>query len=289
MTPPTNGHPAPVPLGGSRIGTSQPHSTEIVKPPPQPTPYVGPEPANPTVNGGEKGGKVAQPHTPKHPQPSKGPLGIVGHPTCTATSKRSGLPCQCYPMRGSKVCSTHGGMAPQVKAKAAQRMTLQAVEAEAASVLAFHGIAGVFNPLEEVARLTAETRATLDGIAARVNALDVIRYSASGAGTEQTRAEMVLLGQYQDRLARLLDMMMRWDFDNRRLLLNEYLVKATVTFTAGPFMDGVVDGLRDELIAVSADATKDDFPKVWKDVIGRVLPAAFRALPPFNGGHDEPA
>lgn len=41
---------------------------------------------------------------------------------CKARSKRSGEQCRKAPMAGSTVCRNHGGAAPQVKAKARQRL-----------------------------------------------------------------------------------------------------------------------------------------------------------------------
>lgn len=43
---------------------------------------------------------------------------------CTATSKRSGVNCRRYAMVGTNVCARHGGIAPQVRAKAEERVTL---------------------------------------------------------------------------------------------------------------------------------------------------------------------
>jgi hypothetical protein len=41
---------------------------------------------------------------------------------CTARSKRSGERCRSYAVRGASVCVRHGGAAPQVKAKARERL-----------------------------------------------------------------------------------------------------------------------------------------------------------------------
>lgn len=41
---------------------------------------------------------------------------------CTATSSRTGHPCKRAAILGGTVCRTHGGAAPQVKRKAAQRL-----------------------------------------------------------------------------------------------------------------------------------------------------------------------
>lgn len=43
---------------------------------------------------------------------------------CTATAKRTGEQCQAWAIRGAKVCRVHGGMARQVRAKAAERLLL---------------------------------------------------------------------------------------------------------------------------------------------------------------------
>lgn len=42
-------------------------------------------------------------------------------PRCTARTT-GGAPCRKYPIRGATVCRVHGGAAPQVKAKARQRL-----------------------------------------------------------------------------------------------------------------------------------------------------------------------
>lgn len=41
---------------------------------------------------------------------------------CSARSSRTGKPCRMYPVPGTNVCKMHGGSAPQVKAKAKQRI-----------------------------------------------------------------------------------------------------------------------------------------------------------------------
>lgn len=46
---------------------------------------------------------------------------------CTARSSQTGEPCRAWAIRGGSVCVAHGGAAPRVRAKAAER--LQAAEA----------------------------------------------------------------------------------------------------------------------------------------------------------------
>lgn len=43
---------------------------------------------------------------------------------CTGTSRRSGQQCKRYAVVGARVCPMHGGKAPQVRAKAEERITL---------------------------------------------------------------------------------------------------------------------------------------------------------------------
>ena len=58
------------------------------------------------------------PHSPE------GPPGV----RCTAHNRR-GAPCKRYAIRGGTVCPTHGGSAPQVRAKANQRLRDMMAEA----------------------------------------------------------------------------------------------------------------------------------------------------------------
>ena len=49
-------------------------------------------------------------------------------PKCTG-HRSDGQPCRKYPIRGGKVCDTHGGSTPQAKRKAAQRLEIARFEA----------------------------------------------------------------------------------------------------------------------------------------------------------------
>lgn len=143
---------------------------------------------------------------------------------CVARTS-SGNPCRRAPIRGGTVCPSHGGRAPQVKAAAERRQTAQALEADARAVLAFEAVQPVEDPVLALAELAAEVRATVRALGQRVNALQDPRY-VSPLGTEQTRAELTLLGQYQDRLARMLTALGQFDLDERRVRLTEAQVRA---------------------------------------------------------------
>lgn len=63
-------------------------------------------------------------HAPRGPLKQRGPMEPATRDTrrCTAKSSRSGHPCQRWAIAGGTVCPTHGGQAPQVKAKALDRL-----------------------------------------------------------------------------------------------------------------------------------------------------------------------
>lgn len=131
-----------------------------------------------------------------------------------------GLPCGKWPVRGAVVCATHGAAAPQVRAKAAERVALAEVEADAAKALAHTALAPLEDPLEALARLAAEAIAMKDALAGRVNALTSIRYTGV-SGVEQLRAEVQLYERALDRAAKFVDVLARHDWIGKKLQLEE--------------------------------------------------------------------
>ncbi len=140
-------------------------------------------------------------------------------PRCTAKSTRSGERCRNRPMAGATVCSTHGGLAPQVRAAAQRRLLAAAVKGDAAAVLAHEGLTGITDPVEQLSLLAAEIRAFLDSLGQRVNALDSVRYQ--GGQGEQLRAELQLFERAQDRLIRVLDALAKLDLEGKRQAARE--------------------------------------------------------------------
>lgn len=133
---------------------------------------------------------------------------------------RAGAQCGNPPITGAVVCRMHGGSSPAVRAAAQRRIEVRNVEANARAVLASEGVPAVTDPVEMLAGLAANIAATERALAARVNALSDLSYR-SLTGTEQIKAEMALWGQYQDRLAKVLEALGKFNLDERRVRLAE--------------------------------------------------------------------
>jgi len=87
--------------------------------------------------------------------------------TCTATAKATGEPCRRAAISGGSVCYVHGGAAPQVKRKAAERIAEARDSAlDALTQLIGEGRVDAKVALDAVVKLT-ETHETLEGRVAR--------------------------------------------------------------------------------------------------------------------------
>ncbi|MFJ5861502.1 HGGxSTG domain-containing protein [Pseudarthrobacter sp. NPDC092439] len=134
--------------------------------------------------------------------------------------KSDGTPCRAYAIKGGSVCRVHGGSAPAVRDAARRRAEVRDVEKNAAAVLAAEGFERIFDPVEALAELASRISGTERALAARVNALQDLSYR-SLTGTEQMRAEIVLWGNYQDRLAKILEALGKFNLDERRVRVTE--------------------------------------------------------------------
>ena len=139
---------------------------------------------------------------------------------CRARSKRSGQRCKRAAIVGGTVCSMHGGNTPAVRAAAERRAMVAEVTADAEAILAHEAVEPIDDPILVLGELAAEVRAMVKALGARVNALRDLSYT-SVIGTEQARTELTLLGQYQDRLARILTSLSKFNLDERRVQLTE--------------------------------------------------------------------
>jgi hypothetical protein len=82
--------------------------------------------------------------------------------------------------------------------------------------------------LRELAKLAGQVLAWRDELAARVNALTSLRYTAGESRTEQLRAEVALFERALDRCAALLGLMARLGIDTRLARISERQADAVV-------------------------------------------------------------
>ena len=122
---------------------------------------------------------------------------------CTATSSQSGQRCKARPMAGATVCSTHGGRAPQVRAKAAERLLTARIRGE----LAKAEITPITDPAAAYADLAGEQWAFKELARQQIEVLEAWHSWSEGAG-EQIKATVQVytaaLAQMQKTLADML-------------------------------------------------------------------------------------
>lgn len=136
---------------------------------------------------------------------------------CKGTAKSTGKPCQLDAMRGSMVCHKHGGSAPQVRAKARERL----LAAEAAEELARLDVQPIDNPLVMLADLLGQAAAFKDVLAVKVNDLGTELRFMDAKGAEQLRSEVALWERALDRCERFAVNMARLNIDTRLVAISE--------------------------------------------------------------------
>ena len=171
---------------------------------------------------------------------------------CSGHSTSTGEPCGLSPVRGATVCHKHGGSAPQVKAKAAERVAQQEFDQEMSRTLAHLNVAPVDNPLAVLAELAGQAVAFKDALADRVNRLNDIRYEDL-KGSEQLRSEVALWERALDRCERFVTSMARLKIDDRLVKVEEAQVDLLLAaLDAGLVAVDVEPGRRVEAKAAAA-------------------------------------
>lgn len=172
---------------------------------------------------------------------------------CAARSSSTNAPCGNRPARGAKVCWKHGANAPQVKAKAAERVAQQEFDDEMNRTLARLNVTPVDNPLTVLAELAGQAVAFKDALAERVNRLnDNIRYT-DARGSEQLRSEIALWERALDRCERFCTSMARLRIDDRLAKVEEAQVELLLAaLDAGLVAVDVEPGRRAEAKAAAA-------------------------------------
>jgi hypothetical protein len=162
---------------------------------------------------------------------------------CKATTTK-GKPCRKAPVLGADVCTSHGGAAPQVRAKAAERVAQQEFDKAMRRELARLEVTPVTDPLSTLADLAGQALAFKDALAARVNDLqDNIRYQDM-RGAEQLRSEIALWERALDRCERFCTSMAKLNIDERLAQVSEQ--QATLVADALAVVMGEMGLTRDQ-------------------------------------------
>lgn len=117
-------------------------------------------------------------------------------------------------MLGGTVCRSHGGNAPQVRAKAKQRQLEQAARRLLPAEYREHP-----DPLGEALRTLSEAVAFKDAVRSLVGDLGVLRYE--GHSGEQLRAEVAVYERALDRVGSMCERLIRLDIETRLTRVEE--------------------------------------------------------------------
>lgn len=139
------------------------------------------------------------------------------HRRCTA-HRRDGTPCGMVRMRGLKVCRMHGGGTPTAKAAGIRRYAVEKALADSEALIAHTAEEGVADPIKALQILANEALSMKDSLAARVNALNALRFEDDKGG-EQLRSEVILYERALDRAAKFLDLLARSGFEEKRIVI----------------------------------------------------------------------
>lgn len=136
---------------------------------------------------------------------------------CTGRSSSTGKPCGRWANKGAEVCNSHGGRAPQVKAKARERVA----ERQIGAVLGRLNIVPVHDPLTALAELAGEILAWKELAADRVAQLQELARENHLVGNEDVRADVQVFERAMDRAVTVLATIARLNIDERLAKISE--------------------------------------------------------------------
>lgn len=138
-----------------------------------------------------------------------------------------GQRCKKAAAKGATVCHSHGAAAPQVQAKAAERVAMD----QALGELRRRGFTAVSDPLTAMAEIAGEITAVKDIFRDRLTELDEKSWRYEGdKGGEQLRAEVALYERALDRSVKVLDSLARMNIDERLAAITERQAGMIATF-----------------------------------------------------------
>lgn len=183
-------------------------------------------------------------------------------PKCSG-KRSNGEPCGKWPMKGQRVCRTHGGSSPQAKAAAERR--IQTAKAEQA--VATFGLAREVDPRDALLEEVYRTAGTVDWLAKQVRSLDTAdvvwgRVEETDDGVKNKAAPSVWVQLYQQErqhLVRVCRETIQAGVEERRVRLAEQ---------QGSMLAGVIKAILGDLDLSPEQAAK----------VPTVVPLHLRAL-----------
>lgn len=143
----------------------------------------------------------------------------LAYTPCHAKTK-AGNPCRQRPVPGAAVCRFHGGGAPQVRAAGQRRLMAAKIKADSEAAVAQMGLEAVEDPLGELGKLAAGSRAMLESLGARVNALDDVE-TLDDKSAPHARVVLEAYERALDRTHRLLDTLVKYGYAERQIAIAE--------------------------------------------------------------------
>jgi hypothetical protein len=150
----------------------------------------------------------------------------LGHPNndrrCTAKSSRTGERCQKYAIRGSTVCSSHGGGAPQVK-RAAEVRNLR----DQVSKLGLVEASPIHDPVVALMDLGGEAVALVIALKQHVSDLESVG-TESGRLGEAVKPEITAYLSAIREAERILSSLVRLNLEERLVRIDEVRAQVVV-------------------------------------------------------------
>lgn len=145
---------------------------------------------------------------------------------CKATN-RAGEQCGRPPMRGGRVCASHGGKSPRVLAAAQRNLAEAEAIREVTRLSDARGPLSLSEVYREMLRTAGLAVAWRDVLEAKVSSLEDYA-GVNGLGAEQVRADVALFERALDRTAKVLELIARLDLDSRLTNMGEDLGRQVV-------------------------------------------------------------
>lgn len=162
---------------------------------------------------------------------------MTDQPRCAATVKaRDGQParpCKRYPSHGSRVCTSHGAAAPQVRRKANERVVTQQLMATVKNM----DLEPISDPLTALGVVAAEVLAWKNLLAGRLEQIPPGELRYQTAAGEQLRSEVALYERSMTMAANVLASIAKLNIDERLSRITEAQAERMDMLLAAVFLD----------------------------------------------------